>query len=116
MPKRILTVLSEFGYWGEELVGPLETLDPQGYAVDFMTARGNRPHALPASMQPGFFDPPLQKVVTSEHYAWLACEVDQSNRLDNPINLSSWFPERPYFNNPSFGHALEAYYSWFRRR
>jgi putative intracellular protease/amidase len=111
MTKRILTVLSEFGYWGEELVGPLETLDPQGFTIDFVTAKGRRPHALPPSMQPGYFDPPLKKVVTDEHYARLTCEIDLSTRLDNPINLSMWFPERPYFNDPNFGHELENYHN-----
>ena len=34
MSKKILIVLSEYGYWGEELVGPLETFDAAGYEVD----------------------------------------------------------------------------------
>ena len=29
--KKVLTVLSEWGFWGEELVGPLEVLDAAGY-------------------------------------------------------------------------------------
>lgn len=37
-PKRILILLSEWGYWGEELLGPLETFDQAGYHVDFATA------------------------------------------------------------------------------
>ena len=28
---KILIVLSEWGFWGEELVGPLETFDTAGY-------------------------------------------------------------------------------------
>ena len=31
--KRILFVISEWGYWGEELVGPLEACDDAGYEV-----------------------------------------------------------------------------------
>jgi putative intracellular protease/amidase len=109
--RRILVVLSEWGYWGEELVGPLEVLDEKGYETVFMTAKGKRPHALPPSMEAGYFDPPLDKVVTSEHYASKTREVDASTRLDNPINLSAWFPERPYFNQANYGHALETYYN-----
>ena len=30
MSKRILMILSEWGYWGEELIGPLETFDEAG--------------------------------------------------------------------------------------
>ncbi|MFN8474498.1 MAG: type 1 glutamine amidotransferase domain-containing protein [Anaerolineae bacterium] len=111
-PKRkILCMISEYGYWGEELVGPLEVLDAAGYETTFMTAKGNRAHALPPSYEPGYWDPPLDKCVTDEYYAALTKKVDESDRLDNPINLSTWFPERPYFNRPNFGHALEAYYN-----
>jgi putative intracellular protease/amidase len=109
--KKILVVLSEYGYWGEELVGPLEVLDAAGYQTVFMTPEGKRPHALPPSYTPGFWDPPLDKVVTDEHYGNLTRQVDESDRLDNPINLREWFPQRPYFNSPNFGHALEAYHN-----
>src|SRR5512133_912262 len=95
--RQILTVLSEFGFWGEELVGPLEVLDEHGYTTAFMTPKGNRAHALPPSMQEGYWDPPLDKCVTDENYARKTREVDASSRLDNPINLAAWFPERPYF-------------------
>lgn len=109
--KRILCCISEWGYWGEELVAPLEVLDSHGYVVDFMTPLGKKPHALAPSMTPGFFDPPLNKVVTSEYYAQKTKELDEGNRLDSPMNLSEWFPQRPYFNNPNFGKELEAYYT-----
>jgi putative intracellular protease/amidase len=109
MAKKVLTVLSEFGFWGEELVGPLEVLDGHGYDTVFMTAKGKRPHALPPSMEAGYFDPPLMKVVTDEYYASKTRELDASSRLENPINLSKWFPERPYFNSTNFGHGLEEY-------
>lgn len=111
MSKKILVVLSEYGYWGEELVGPLEVLDTAGYQSTFMTPTGKKPVALPPSYTPGFWDPPLDKAVTDEHYAALTLAVEKSDRLDHPINLADWFPERPYFNHASFGHALEAYYS-----
>jgi len=109
--KKVLVVLSEYGYWGEELVGPLEVLDASGYQTVFMTPEGKRPHALPPSMTPGFWDPPLDKVVTDEHYGNLTREVDESTRLDKPLNLREWFPQRPYFNSANFGHALEAYHN-----
>lgn len=111
MSKKILVVLSEWGYWGEELVGPLEVLDAKGYESVFMTAKGKRAHALPPSMEVGYFDPPLAKVVTDEYYATKTREIDESTRLDNPINLSEWFPERPYFSTQNFAHALEDYYN-----
>ncbi len=111
MAKKILVCISEFGYWGEELVGPLDVLDAGGYETVFMTAKGRRAHALPPSMEAGYLDPPLDKVVTDEYYASKTREIDASKRLDNPINLSTWFPVRPYFNSANFGHGLEKYYN-----
>lgn len=111
MPGNVLTVLSEFGYWGEELVGPLEVLDAAGYEITFMTPRGSRPHALPPSMEEGYFDPPLRKVVTDSYYAGKTREIDCSARLDEPVDLSAWFPERPYFSSDGFAHGLEEYYN-----
>ena len=108
---KVLVALSEWGYWGEELVGPLEALDAKKYETVFMTPRGRRPRALPPSMEAGYFDPPLDKVVTDEYYARKTREIDSSARLTSPINLSKWFPERPYFNASNFGHALEQYHN-----
>ena len=42
MSKKILVLLSEYGYWGEELLGPLAACDQQGYEVTFATATGAR--------------------------------------------------------------------------
>lgn len=111
MSRKVLIVLSEYGYWGEEFVGPLEVLDAHGYEIVFMTPTGKRAHALPPSMEEGYFDPPLDKVVTDERFARLTREVDASDRLNDPIDLSSWFPERPYFASPDFAHGLERYYT-----
>lgn len=112
--RRILIVLSEWGYWGEELVGPLGEFDRAGYRVDFCTPTGRRPNAIPVSMDPGFFDPPLQRPVTSSDMAGRVVEIDdptteQGRRLERPISLADWFPERPYFAAPTFVRGLEAY-------
>jgi putative intracellular protease/amidase len=109
--KKILIVLSEWGFWGEELIGPLEVLDAAGYESVFMTAKGKRPHALPPSMDPTYVDPPLDKKVTSEYYAQKTRDMESSPRLDNPVNLKRWFPERPYFSSANFAHGLEDYYN-----
>ncbi|WP_133511014.1 type 1 glutamine amidotransferase domain-containing protein [Candidatus Thiosymbion oneisti] len=112
--RRILILLSEWGYWGEELVGPLGEFDRAGYRVDFCTPTGKRPNAIPVSMDPDFFDPPLQRPVTTAQMAALVREIDdptteQGRRLDGPISLADWFPERPYFAAPTFVRGLEAY-------
>jgi putative intracellular protease/amidase len=108
--KHILIVLSEWGYWGEELIGPLETFDKAGYEVTFATPKGKRPVALPPSMDPHYIDPPLGKSVTSPEVAAKVRQIDQSPRLNAPVNLAELLPEMPYFSSPSLIRDLEAYY------
>lgn len=109
---KILIVLSEWGYWGEELVGPLETFDAAGYQVDFATPNGKRPIALGVSMDPTFVDPPLGRPVTSQDMADKVRQLDDPNnpRLNNPKNLKEWLPERPYWSSPKFLREMEEYY------
>lgn len=111
MSKRILAVVSEFGYWGEELVGPLETLENAGYTVDFATPKGKRPVAISVSMDPDYVDPPLGRSVTSPEMAEKVKALEASDRLDNPINLSELMPERPYRSSENFLREQEAYFN-----
>lgn len=108
--KRILVVLSEWGYWGEELVGPLETFDKAGYEVDFATPTGKRPVAITVSMDPDFEDPPLGRTVTTSEMAQKVRDLEASDRLAKPISLSSLFPDRPYRSSANFLRAQEAYF------
>ena len=109
MNKHILVLLSEFGYWGEELIGPLETLEAAGYSLDFATSKGRRAHALPPSMDPVYVDPPLGKPVTSPEMAEKVKKIEASTRLDSPINLSTLLPERPYPSSSTFIRDFESY-------
>jgi putative intracellular protease/amidase len=108
--RRVLIILSEWGYWGEELVGPLEVFDRQGYEVDFATPQGKRPVAISVSMDPNYIDPPLGRSVTSEEMAEKVRELDDSPRLDDPINLSTLLPERPYHSEADFLRKMETYH------
>jgi putative intracellular protease/amidase len=108
--KRILCLISEFGYWGEELIGPVHMLDAAGYGIDFITPTGKRPVPLPPSIDPTYIDPPLGRPVTDELTAARTKEIDRSTRLNNPINLKAWFPERPYRSEADFLRQQEAYY------
>ena len=110
MAKKVLIILSEYGFWGEELIGPLETFDAAGYKVDFATPKGKRPVALPPSMDPDYIDPPLGKSVTSKAVAEKVKAIDKSPRLDNPINISEKMPERPYFSSHELIRELEEYH------
>jgi putative intracellular protease/amidase len=105
MPERkptrtLLFVLSEWGYWGEELIGPYEVMRDAGYTIEFATPTGKRPVALPPSMDPRFQDPPLGKPVTSQEVAEKVRAINNPSNptLNNPHNLSTWFPERPYWS------------------
>lgn len=108
--KKILAVMSEWGYWGIELVGPLKKLEAAGYSFDFTTPKGKRSPALPPSFDTTYMDPPLGVCVTTPEDAELVKAFEATNRTENPINLSAWFPERPYYSAESFLRKLEAYY------
>ncbi len=110
MTKKILVLLSEYGYWGEELVGPLTRFDERGYDVVFATPTGKRPQALPPSMDADFVDPPLGRSVTTPQMAQRTRELDASDRLDSPRSLASWIPERPYTSSDDYLRRLEAYH------
>jgi putative intracellular protease/amidase len=110
MTRRILIVLSEYGYWGEELLGPLDAFDKRGYESVFATRTGKRAHALPPSLDPGYVDPPLGRSVTTPEVGMAARELDESDRLDNPLSLADWIPDRPYFSDQNFIRKIEVYY------
>jgi putative intracellular protease/amidase len=103
-------LVSEHGYWGEELLGPLETFEKHGYKVDIATPTGKRAHALPPSMDENYIDPPLGRSVTTAEVARKVRELDASTRLDDPISIADWVPERPYWSSPTFLRDMEAYY------
>jgi putative intracellular protease/amidase len=100
LKKRIVFVLSEWGFWGEELIGPYEVLSGAGYAIEFATPNGRRPVALPPSMDPAYEDPPLGRSVTSAEIAEKVKNInDPSNpTLSKPHSLAASFPERPYWS------------------
>lgn len=113
--RRILMLISEWGYWGEELVGPLEEFDRAGYTTDFCTPTGKRPNAITVSMWPEYIDPPLGRSVTSPAMAKKVEEIDdpataQGQRLDSPKSLADWFPERPYWADPQLVRFMEIYH------
>ena len=109
MAKKVLCILSEWGYWGEELVGPLEALDAAGYEVVFATNTGKRPPALPPSMDESFMDPPLGRGVTSKEMAEKTKAWNASKRLEQPISLREWLPEKPYRSSHNYLREQEAY-------
>lgn len=112
--KRILAVMSEYGYWGVELVGPLKKLEAEGYSFDFVTPTGKRSPVLPPSVDPTYVDPPLGTCVTTPEDAALVEAFEATDALDATLDLREMIPERPYYSAPNFLRELEAYYE--RRR
>jgi putative intracellular protease/amidase len=108
--KTVLFVVSEWGYWGEELIGPLEACEQAGYKVEFVTPTGMKALPLTVSMDPSYQDPPLGKSVTSKEMAEKTRTFDQSGRLDSPKSLKSWLPQRPYPSSATYLRDMEAYY------
>lgn len=131
--RRILMLLSEWGYWGEELIGPLEEFDRVGYTTEFWTPTGQRPNAIGVSKLPPkeykmykeakesgktytlnyspYIDPPLGRSVTTADMALKVSVIDDSDttKLDNPTSLRGRFPERPYWSDPQFVRLMEIY-------
>jgi putative intracellular protease/amidase len=110
MARNIMILVSEWGYWSEELLGPVETFDAAGYQLTFATARGERPTILDVSLNPSYVDPPLGRPVTSREVAGRAHELDRSDRLRSPLNISTLMPERPYWSSNNFLRDMEEYY------
>ncbi len=108
--KKVLAILSEYGYWGVELVGPLEKLEQAGYQVEFMTQYGKTAEALPPSYDTTYVDPPLGVCVTTPLAAEKVKAFETSGRLKKSINMSSLIPERPFVSKPNFLRELEDYY------
>ena len=89
--KRILAVMSEFGYWGIELVGPLKKLEAAGYKFDFVSPKGKRAPVLPPSTDTTYIDPPLGMCVTTPSDKALVEAFEATPALNATMNLSKTF-------------------------
>jgi putative intracellular protease/amidase len=114
--KKILSILSNYGYWGVELTGPMVKLEQAGYELVFATPKGARPIALPPSYDEKYWDPPLGTCVNSRFDVEQVKSIKDSPKLDHPINISEWIPERPYFSLQNFIREWEKYFKIVRER
>lgn len=87
---RVLIALSSFGFWGEELVAPMEALDEAGIEYRFATPYGHPPAVVPVSMDPEYVDPPLNKKVTSPEMAAKVKALVESGRLKDVKPVASF--------------------------
>lgn len=113
--KKVLAVMSEWGYWGVELVGPLLKLEAAGYTVEFITPKGKRSPVLPPSTDTTYVDPPLGVCVTTAEDAEIVKAFEKTDRLNSTQNLSTWFPERPFFHSEPFLRNFEAYFETVKK-
>jgi len=116
MSKKILAVMSNFGYWGVEYTGPAAKLEAAGYEMVIATPNGAKPVALPPSYDTTYVDPPLGICVTTPEDAAQVKEYMESPKLDNPLDISTWMPERPYYSAENFLRKLEDYYNILKER
>lgn len=107
---RVIIAVSEWGYWGEELIGPLQACDEAGYEVEFVTPTGRKPTPLAVSMNPDYVDPPQGREVTTPEMAERTRALDASDRLDKPSSLADWVPVRPYPSSPTYLRDMEDYH------
>lgn len=80
---KVHIVLSSFGFWGEELVAPMEEFDAADIGYDFSTPYGHPPAVVDVSMDPSYIDPPLNRTVTTSEMAAKVREVVESGRLND---------------------------------
>jgi putative intracellular protease/amidase len=91
-------------------------LEKAGYALDVVSPTGERPEALPPSYDTGYYDPALGVCVTTPEDAAQVRSIKDSPKLDNPINLSKWMPERPYLCSDKFLREWENYFRKVKER
>jgi len=111
MNKKVLVAVSEYGFWVEELLLPLDHLKKAGYDVDFVTATGKLPFPDAGSLDDSYVDPPLGRPVTSKEMADRGKKAKWEEVFKNRISLEQWFEVRPYLSSNNYVGALEAYYA-----
>lgn len=110
MSETVLVVVSEHGFWVEELLKPLDRLTGAGYAVKFLTPTGKVPFPDGASLDPTYKDPPLGRPVTDDKMAARGKATKWDDLFRERQSLRDWFPVRPYLSAPNYLQELEAYY------
>jgi putative intracellular protease/amidase len=110
MNKKVLCVVSEHGFWVEELLKPTDHLKEAGYEVVYATPTGTQPLPDGGSLDSSYVDPPLGRSVTSPEMEARGKSMDWPEFFDKPISLAEWFPVRPYLSVNNYVASLEDYY------
>lgn len=110
MDRKVLCVVSEHGFWAEELLLPVDRLASAGIGVHFATPTGAQPTPDPASLDSSYVDPPLGRPVTSAELAERANTTDWETYFKNRSDLREMLPVRPYLSSSTYLTSLEHYY------
>jgi putative intracellular protease/amidase len=111
MSKKVLCVVSEHGFWAQELLLPVDRLQAAGIDVHFATPTGALPLPDGGSLDSGYVDPPMGRPVTSPAMEERARTTDWDIYFKDRVNLSELFGVRPYLSSDGYLGALEQYYT-----
>ncbi|GGK99706.1 type 1 glutamine amidotransferase domain-containing protein [Mangrovihabitans endophyticus] len=110
MSKKVLCIVSEHGFWAQELLLPVDQLEAAGIEVRFATPTGAQPLPDPGSLDDTYVDPPLGRPVTSPQMGERARTTDWETYFKDRLNLTDMLPVRPYLSRDGYLGALEDYY------
>jgi putative intracellular protease/amidase len=110
MNNKVLVVVSEHGFWIEELLKPTDHLTKAGIEYDIITPTGKLPVPDGASTDSTYVDPPLGKPVTSPELAERGKAMNWEEFFEGRLSLENWFPVRPYLSSGNYLRSLEEYY------
>jgi putative intracellular protease/amidase len=110
MSKKVLTLVSEHGFWAEELLKPTDRLKAAGIDIVYATPTGVVPEPDGGSLDSTYVDPPLGRSVTSPEMEERGKTTNWKEFFGQPLSLEDWFPVRPYLSADNYVHALEDYY------
>ena len=115
MLKKVLCVVSEHGFWAQELLLPVDRLETAGIQVDFVTPTGAQPFPVGGSLDSGHVDSPMGRSVTSSEMAERAQSTDWESYFKGRMNLRELFPVRPRMSAGNYIAAMESYYEGRQR-
>jgi putative intracellular protease/amidase len=110
MSKKVLCVVSEHGFWAQELLLPTDRLAEAEVEVHYATPTGAQPMPDPGSLDSRYVDPPLGRPVTSAEMGERARTTDWEVFFKDRLSLKDIFPVRPYLSSDGYLSALETYY------
>ena len=110
MSKKVLCVVSEHGFWAQELLLPVDRLEAAGIHVDFACPTGAQPLPDGGSLESSYVDPPLGRPVTSPEMEERARTTDWEVYFKDRLSLQELLPVRPYLSSDNYLGSLEQYY------